>query len=891
MDCNKEEAVRAKGIAEKKLQNRDFQQARKMALRAQQLDPSVDNICQLVMVCDVHCSAEKKFGNEIDWYGILQVQQSADEATIKKQYRKFALLLHPDKNNLPGAEAAFKLIEEAQRILLDHTSRAVHDRKRNASSGIPGLQSMPFSGFPEPYQPPHGTNWKSNVGVQSHPQSNFSGFSAHSQPSAQPEVFNGHRTFWTSCPFCKMKYQYYRDIINKPLTCQTCKKIFVAYDINLSGASQAAFPQQGPFGNETKVDIGSKSSSSLGSKKGGSFSRTSNPTVKSRKINRRVRKRKENSGESHSLDTKSTSDSENESVMCDDNESKGNQVNNNKRSSELAVRRSTRQRQHISYKETGSDEDDITNASKRSRGGGESLREENGSQEEAKLKRDNSVGRDSGVLNRPDTELNSFDKDRGVECFADGQLWAVYDAHDNMPRSYALIRRVYGPGFEAKITWLEPDADGVHEINWIKAGLPVATGCFKLGKDDIIDNIRLFSHLVMWDEGFGKGTHKVLPMLGETWALFKNWDLKWSFDTNKKYEYDVVEVLSDYSQENGIKVCLLGRVEGFVSVFCRTVGEGCRFFRICRAELYRFSHRIPSFKLTGSEGRGIPVGSFELDPASVPSKLDETIRPEEIKPESGPDGFSDQCDSDSSEDSCVPLSNTSNGPQAPEPEFFNFDDAKSPSNFEVGQIWALYSDEDSLPKYYGLITEVTTQPKFQIQLSWLVSKSLPKGAVKWRDRKMLISCGRFKIDKSGPVCYSNSDPFSHCLNASTSWENDGTCDILPRKGEIWALYKSWNLGIRSSALVNCDYDLAEVIEADGSVITVTMLERLCGFSCVYRPRSQGFSKVTLQIPMVEILRFSHQLPAFRLTEEKQGSLRGFWEVDPLALPARYFAPN
>jgi curved DNA-binding protein CbpA len=29
---------------------------------------------------------------------------------IKKQYRKFALQLHPDKNKFSGAEAAFKLI-------------------------------------------------------------------------------------------------------------------------------------------------------------------------------------------------------------------------------------------------------------------------------------------------------------------------------------------------------------------------------------------------------------------------------------------------------------------------------------------------------------------------------------------------------------------------------------------------------------------------------------------------------------------------------------------------------------------------------------------------------------------------------------------------------------
>ncbi|EEF45469.1 conserved hypothetical protein [Ricinus communis] len=45
--------------------------------------------------------------------------QTTDEATIKKQYKMAALLLHPDKNKFSGAEAAFKFIGEAQRVLLE----------------------------------------------------------------------------------------------------------------------------------------------------------------------------------------------------------------------------------------------------------------------------------------------------------------------------------------------------------------------------------------------------------------------------------------------------------------------------------------------------------------------------------------------------------------------------------------------------------------------------------------------------------------------------------------------------------------------------------------------------------------------------------------------------
>ena len=43
-----------------------------------------------------------------DYYEILEIQRSASEADIKKQYRRLALQLHPDKNSAPKADDAFK---------------------------------------------------------------------------------------------------------------------------------------------------------------------------------------------------------------------------------------------------------------------------------------------------------------------------------------------------------------------------------------------------------------------------------------------------------------------------------------------------------------------------------------------------------------------------------------------------------------------------------------------------------------------------------------------------------------------------------------------------------------------------------------------------------------
>ena len=67
MECNKEEAIRARGIAEKKMHENDFVGARKIAMKAQQLFPGLENMSQLLAVCEVHCSAliKKKAKNMV----------------------------------------------------------------------------------------------------------------------------------------------------------------------------------------------------------------------------------------------------------------------------------------------------------------------------------------------------------------------------------------------------------------------------------------------------------------------------------------------------------------------------------------------------------------------------------------------------------------------------------------------------------------------------------------------------------------------------------------------------------------------------------------------------------------------------------------------------------
>ena len=75
-----------------------------------------------------------------DYYEVLQISRDADDAAIKKAFRRLARQLHPDVSDAPDAEERFREVTEAYEVLSNSETRALYDRY-----GHEGLRSGGFT--------------------------------------------------------------------------------------------------------------------------------------------------------------------------------------------------------------------------------------------------------------------------------------------------------------------------------------------------------------------------------------------------------------------------------------------------------------------------------------------------------------------------------------------------------------------------------------------------------------------------------------------------------------------------------------------------------------------------------------------------------------------------
>ncbi|CAN7114469.1 unnamed protein product [Brassica rapa subsp. narinosa] len=478
--------------------------------------------------------------------------------------------------------------------------------------------------------------------------------------------------------------------------------------------------------------------------------------------------------------------------------------------------------------------------------------------------------------------FNDFDRLREVRNFAVGQTWALYDDKvDGMPRLYAQITKVSAPGSCLSVTWLEPDPDDKEELQSYEKDLPVSVGWFKLGKSEDIKDHRRFSHLVHCNEGSSSAGRRfsVYPREGETWAIFKgrykhSWsyrDIDWSADpdSHRKYNYAFVEIVpeEDAHISADAPVGFLHKAKGFTSVFCRFAKEVAKSY-IRSGYTEQFSHRVPSFKMTGVEAEGVPPrGAYELDPAALPENIKEIDVPLHLLEEP----TVSNSEEDNTHSQCV---------------YF----ASKGITFQTGQVWSFCSGDDNFPRFYGKIQKITFVQAFEqdpvVKLNIGRLKARPiKGVIQWIDKEMPIGCGNFRARKVLEI-FTDLDLFSRLVSQDSSGDGDDY-SIMPKAGDVWAIYRNWSDGIKVADLQSQSYDLVEVLD-DKMDYKVLLLAPDGGFESVdskgcgsvYVAAAEHWmdgEDVRFTIPKCELLRFSHQVPTSKVTKEMHGALQEVYE--------------
>ncbi len=149
---NADEATRCADMAETEIKNGNYDKAHRLLQKSMKMEPT-DRARELLRECDrlsgrgdpgskdtAPPEEKKDYTDEdariaadvmgkTDYYEILGVAKTAAEDEMKRQYKKLALKLHPDKNRAPQATDAFKKLTQAFSCLSDKNKRKAYDER------------------------------------------------------------------------------------------------------------------------------------------------------------------------------------------------------------------------------------------------------------------------------------------------------------------------------------------------------------------------------------------------------------------------------------------------------------------------------------------------------------------------------------------------------------------------------------------------------------------------------------------------------------------------------------------------------------------------------------------------------------------------------------------
>ncbi|OWM63358.1 hypothetical protein CDL15_Pgr022103 [Punica granatum] len=65
---------------------------------AKNLCPDLEGLPQLFAAINIHVASQRKINDEIDGYGVLGVYPKVDDVTLRRTYKRLALLVQSNKN-------------------------------------------------------------------------------------------------------------------------------------------------------------------------------------------------------------------------------------------------------------------------------------------------------------------------------------------------------------------------------------------------------------------------------------------------------------------------------------------------------------------------------------------------------------------------------------------------------------------------------------------------------------------------------------------------------------------------------------------------------------------------------------------------------------------------
>ncbi|KAG6780821.1 hypothetical protein POTOM_013700 [Populus tomentosa] len=623
-----EQARRLKTIAETKFTNSNLKSALKHAKKAHRLSPKLEGLSSMLTALKTLRVASKTQNSDItDWYKILQVEPFSHMNTIKKQYKKLALVLHPDKNPFLGCEEAFKLVAEGFRVLSDKIRRKEYDLRLRIR-----LQDERVS---------------DNSAVE---------------------------TFWTACSRCRLLHQFERQYLGHNLVCPSCKKSFEAVEVKGGDKKDA---EVGVWSERLRrKDIGGKGIGGLSSGEGVSVgSRRELDAESAGGVNLKgnevisgewgggklrtggLRRRTSTVGEVLERSKKRVKFSDETMTLAEmkleaKKKASRKKVELKEKQKDAREKEKKKEKQKVMEKEKGKGKGKETclvlnkstdlatekgGASKKSgdteiktREGVKTSRKmeimrQGASRKSASLQMErhkNSRG-DLDSMAVEHSNFFDFDSDRVERRFKKGQVWAIYD-DDGMPRHYGLIDEVVSVNpFKVNLSWLDPQRYGDEVLIWEKMGLHVSCGRFKVARTMIIDSVNIFSHAVECERE-AREVYRIYPKKGSVWALYNEATLAAegrNLSASDERCNDIVVLLTTYSEMHGLSIAYLEKVDGYKTVFKRRE-IGCHAIRLLeKDDIWLFSHQIPSRKFSGDEVADNLKDCWELDPASIPSNL------------------------------------------------------------------------------------------------------------------------------------------------------------------------------------------------------------------------------------------------------------------------------